>query len=145
MVLKIPGAQKRMLWEFENGIFQFFASFWVTKLKSFSEKVTQSLQNCLNQNFVVGSFLENSIEATLTSNANVLCVWKEHFSVFCEVLSDEVETVFWKSETKPSKLFKSKFGLRKLFRKSIWNYLEFKNECSERLKRAYFSFFEIFE
>ena len=134
-----------MLWAFEKSIFQFFASFWVTKLKPFSGKVRQSVQNYLNQNLVIGSFLENGFEATLSSKTNVLSVWKEHFSVFCKFLSDEVETIFWESEAKCSKLFRSKFGHRKLLRKWFWSYLELKNECSERLKRAFFSFLQIFE
>ena len=65
------------------------------------------------------------------------CVWKEHFSVFCKFLSDDVETVFWESEAKRSKLFKLKFCHRKLFRKWFWSSLELKNECSERLKRTF--------
>ena len=80
-------------------------------------------------------------------------------------MSDEVETVFCESEAKRSKLFKSKFGLRKLllfkskfgnrklllfkskfhhknlFRKSFWSNLELKSECCQRLKSAFFSFF----
>ena len=54
-----------MLWAFENAIFQFFANFWVTKLKAFSGKVKQNVQNCLNQKLVLGSILENGFEATL--------------------------------------------------------------------------------
>ena len=134
-----------MFWESEKGIFQFFANFWVTKLKLFSGKLTQSFQNYLNQNLVIGSFLENGCEATLSSKMNVLSVWKGHFSVFCRFLSDEVEAVFWDSERKRSKLFKSKFGHRKLLRKWFWSYLQPENECSERLKRAFFSFLQIFE
>ena len=42
-VLKLHWAQKQMFWEFENGIFQFFADFWVTKLKPFSGKVRQNV------------------------------------------------------------------------------------------------------
>ena len=48
------------------------------------------------------------------------------------------------SEAKPSKPFKSKFGNRKLLRKSFWNYLELKKECSDRLKSAFFQFFSDF-
>ena len=129
-----------MFWAFEKGIFQFFANFWVTKLKPFSGKVRQSIQNYWNQNLIIGSFLENGFEATLSSKTNVVSVWKEHFSVFCKFLSDEVETIFWESEAKRSELFKSKFGHRKLLRKWFWSYLELKNQCCERLKRAYFVF-----
>ena len=134
-----------MFWAFEKSVFQFFANFWATKLKLFSGKVRQSVQNYLNQNLVIGSFLENGFEATLSSTMIVVSVWKGHFSVFCKFLSHEVETAFRESEAKRSKLFKSKFGYRKLLRKWFWSYIELKNECSERLKRAFFSFLQIFE
>ena len=88
MVSKLPWAQKGMLWAFEKSIFQFFASFWMTKLKPFSGKVRQSVQDCLNQNLVIGSLLEKGFEATLSSKTNVVSVWKEHFSVFCKFLSN---------------------------------------------------------
>ena len=88
--------QKKMFWAFEKNIFQYFENVWVTKLKPFSAKVRQSLQNYLNQNLGVGSFLENGFEATLISKANVLSVWKNHISAFCKFLSEEVETAFWK-------------------------------------------------
>ena len=71
--------------------------------------------------------------------------WKGHFSGFCKFLSDEVETIFWEREAKRSKLFKSRFDYRKLLKKWYWSYLELKNECSDRLKRTFFSFLQIFE
>ena len=203
MVLKLPGAWKRMFWAFEESIFQFFANFWVTKLKPFSGKVRQRIQNYLNQNLVIRTFLENGFEATLSSKTSIPSVWKEHFSVFCrflsheveivsgtvrqsvenylnqnlvigsflengfedtgssktnvlsvwkghssvlrKFLSDEVEAAFWESETKRSKLFKSKFGHRKLLRIWFWRCRELKNECSESLKRVFSSFLQIFE
>ena len=52
---------------------------------------------------------------------------------------------FWLAKLKHQKLFKSKFGHRKLLRKWFWSYLELKSECSERLKRAFFSFLQSFE
>ena len=137
--------KNEMFWAFEKSIFQFFPNFWVAKVKPFSGKVWQSIQNYLNQNLVIGSFLENGFEATLSSKTNVVSVWKEHFSVFCKFLSDEVETIFWESEAKLLKLFKSKFGHRKLLRKWFRSYLELKNECCEHLKRAFFSFLQVFE
>ena len=73
---------KTMFWVFENVIFQFFPKLWGTKLKPFSEKVKQSVQNYLNQNLVIGSFLENGFKATLSSKRSVVSVWKGHFSVF---------------------------------------------------------------
>ena len=45
-------------------------------------------------------------------------IWKwDIFSVFCDFLSDDVETIFWKKEAKYLKLLKSKFSHRKHFRK----------------------------
>ena len=75
-------------------------------MKSFAEKVTQSVQSYLNLTLVLGSFLENGFEAILSSKANVLSVWKEHFLDFCKFLSEGVETIFWESEAKRSTLFK---------------------------------------
>ena len=80
-------------------------------------KVSQSIQDYSNQNLNIASFLENSFEAASSSKLNVLSVLKEHFSVFCKFLSDEVETIFWESEAKCSKRFTSKFGQRKLLMK----------------------------
>ena len=134
-----------MFWAFEKCITQFFPNFWVKNLKPFSGKVRQIVQNYLDQNLVIGSFLENGFEATLSSKTNVLSVWKEHFSVFCKFLSDEVETIFWESEAEYWNLLKSEFGHIKLLRKCLWSYIELENECSEGLKRAFFSFLQIFE
>ena len=111
-----PWAQKRLFLAFGKSAFQFLANFWVTKLKSFAGKVTQSVQSYLNLNLVLGSFLENGFEAILSSKTSFLLVWKGHFSVFCKFLSDEVETIFWESEAKRSRLFKSRFGR--------WSFLE---------------------
>ena len=90
----------------------------------------------------MGSFLENGFEAVLSSITNVLSIWKGHFSIFHKFLSDKIKTVFWESEAKHSKPFKSKLYHRKLVRKWFWSYLEPQNECSERLKREFFSFFK---
>ena len=145
MVFEQRWAQKRIFWAFEKSIFQSFPSSWVKKLKPFSSKVRQSVQTYLNQNLLIGSFLENGFGATLSSKTNILGVWKGHFSVFCKFLSYEVETIFRESEAKHLRLFKSKFGHKKLIRKWFWSYLELKNECCERLKRAFFKFWQIFE
>ena len=93
-------------------------------------KVGQTINNCLNQNSVIKSFLENGFEVTLSSKTNVLRIWKRHFSVLCKFFSDKVENVTWESEGKRSKLFKSTFGHRKFLGKWFWSYLELKNECS---------------
>ena len=143
--MKLPWSEKRMFWAFEKGIFQFFANFWVTKLKPFSGKFRQSVQNDLYQNLVIGNFLEKDFGTTLRSKTSVVSVWKEHFSVICKLLSDEVEISCWESEAKHSKPFKSKFGHRKVLTKWFWSYVELKNECCDRLKRAFSSFLEIFK
>ena len=103
-----------MFWALEKCIFQFFANFWVMKLKPFAEKVGQSVKIYRNQNLVIRTFLENGFEATLSLKTSLLSIWKKHFLVFCKFLSDEVETIFTESEAKLSKLFKLKFGNRKL-------------------------------
>ena len=143
MYLTLPWPQKQMLWAFGKGILQFFASFCVTKLKSLSRKVEQSVQSYLNQGFVIERFLENGFEATLRSKMNVVSISKGRFSFFCKFLSDEVETISWKSEPKRSKLFKSKFGHRKLLRKWVWSYLELKSEFLEPWVRAFYSFLQV--
>ena len=88
MVLEQPWGQKRMFSAFKKSIFQFLASFWVTKFKLFSGKLRQSVKNYLNQNLGKTPFSENGFGATN---------------------------------------------------------LELKNEPSECLKRAFFSFLQIFE
>ena len=117
MGLKLPWAQKRVFGTLGKGILQFFAGFYMTKLKPLLGKVKQSIQNYLNQNLVIESFLENGFEATLSSKTNVVSVSKGCFLNLCKFLSHEVETISWKSEPKRLKLFKSKFGHRKLLRK----------------------------
>ena len=67
--------------------------------------------------------------------------WKGHFSIFCKFLNDAVETVFWESETEPSRPNKFKDGHSKLFRKWFWSNLEVKNEYSEHLEREIFRVF----
>ena len=126
-------------------IFQLLASFWVTKLKLFAGTVRQSVPDYLNQTLVIASFLENSFGATVSSKTNVLSIWKGYFSDFCKFLSDKFETIFWKSEANRSKLFKSKFGHRNLLRKWFWRNLELKNEYSERMKKRFASFLQIFQ
>ena len=134
-----------MFWTFENGSVKFFANFWVMKLKSFSGKLRQNAQIYLIQNLGTITFLENGFGGILSSKTNVLNVWKGHFSVFCWFFSDEVEIILWEREAKRSKLFKSKFGHRKLIRKLFWSYLELKNKCSECLKRVFFSFLQVYD
>ena len=67
------------------------------------------------------------------------------FSVICKFLSDEVGTIFWESEAKCLRLFKSKFERSKVLRKWFWSCLQLKNVCCEGFKRALFCFLRIFE
>ena len=145
MPVKLPWAGKRMFWRFEKSIFQFFANLWVTKLKPFSGKGGESVKIYLNQNLFIRTFFENGFGGTLRSKTNVLSVWKNHISVFGNFLSDEVETICKESEANLSKLFKSKFGHRKLLRKSFWSYLYLKKERPERLKKRFSIFLQIIE
>ena len=89
----------------------------MTKVKPFPGKVRQSIENSLNENLLIESFLENVFDATLISKTNVVSLWKGHFTVFCKFLHDEVEITFKKSEAKCPKLFKSRFRHRKVLRK----------------------------
>ena len=129
-----------MLWVFEKDSFQIFPKCWVTKLQPFAGKVSQSVQNYWNQSLIIGKFLENGFEAISSSKRNVVSIWKGQFSVVSKVFSDKVESSFWASELKRSKLFKSKFGHRKLRRNRFWSYFELKNKCSKHLKKSFFSF-----
>ena len=57
--------------------------------------------------------------------------FKEFFLLSCKYLSDEVQYIFWESEAKDSRLFKSKFGHWKLLRKWFWSYDELKGRSLE--------------
>ena len=114
MVLRLPWGQKRMFWSFRNGIFHFLPSFKWQNWNHFLGKRDKALKTWT---------FENDI-----------------FQFFFKFLNDEVETIYWTSEAKRSKLFKSKFGHRKFFRNLFWSYLKVKNECSQRLEMTFFTF-----
>ena len=63
-----------LFWTFENAIFQTFANFSAAKLKLYSGKMRQSLQNFFSQNLVGRTFSGNGFQATLSSKTNVLSV-----------------------------------------------------------------------
>ena len=126
-------------------IYIFFAHFLVNKLKMFLRKAGQSTQNCVNPKSDIVYILENGFETTLRSKADVLLnLWKRQISVFCTFLSHEVETAYCESKAKRSKVFESIFDHSKHFRKWFRSN-QVKPECSEPLKRAFFSFLHIFE
>ena len=59
-----------------KGEFLVFYNFWVTKLKPCFGKVRQIIKNSLNQNLVIGNFLKNDFEASLSSKTNSVGIWK---------------------------------------------------------------------
>ena len=132
MVSKLPRAQKRMFWRFEKGIFQFFANFWVTKLKLFSVKVRQSLQDHLNSKLVIGSYLENGFEATLWSESNVLSVCKGKFLVFCNFWVTKLKSFSGKVRQNIKNCLNQNLVIGSFIR--FWSKLEIKMECSEHLE-----------
>ena len=54
MVLKLPWYQKWISWAFKNDIFHFFENFWGTRLKQFSGKAKQGIQNGLTRKLIIG-------------------------------------------------------------------------------------------
>ena len=141
MVLKLSWVHILSVWK---GHFSVFSRFLSNKIKTIFWGSEAKRSKLFKSKLVIGNFLGNGFEAILRSKTNVLSVWKRHFSVFWKFLINEVKTIFWESEGKRSKLFKSKFGHRKLLRKWFRSYLEPKNKYSERLKRAFFSFLQVF-
>ena len=93
-------------------------------------KVRQSIKNCLNQNLLIGTFLENGFKASLSSKTNIVGVWKLHFFSFLQDFDWWSWNHFLGKSGKCSKLFKSKLGHRKLRTEWFWRYLKLKNECS---------------
>ena len=77
---------------------------------------------------------------------NECCVCLETaFFSFLQICKWQSWNHFLGKWAKHSKLFKSKFGHKKLHRMWIWSYLELKDECSKPLKRASLSYFQSFE
>ena len=89
----------------------------MAKLKPFSEIVRQNVQNYLNQNLVIRRFLENGFESIVTSKTNVFSVKEQTLFSFLQILSDEVEGVFWESKTMLRKVFAQSLLCLDLFRK----------------------------
>ena len=107
-----------------KGHFSFSWKFLSDEVETFSSEKQEKRSKLFKSRFGHNNFLENIFEATLTLKTNVLSAWKKRFWIFCRFLSDKVETVFWESEARHSKLFKSKFGQKKLLRKWFWRNLE---------------------
>ena len=110
-------------WHFSN----FLQIFKWRSSNHFLGKWGKALKTIYNQNLVIGSFLENGFEGTLSSKTNVLRVWKGHFSVFLQIFE-------WQSWNR----FKGKWD--NVFLKLPWT----KKRMSEGLKMAFFQFLQIF-
>ena len=61
---EVPSTKNRIFWVFQKSIIHLFGNFWMMKLKPFSGKVKENVQHYLNQNLVIGSFLENGFWGT---------------------------------------------------------------------------------
>ena len=112
LVLKLLWSQKQIFQTFENGFFFLFffvfcfSHLSVNKLKMFSGKARQSIQNCVNPKSDIENVLENGFKTTLRSKVDVLLnLWKRKFSVFRTFLSQEVETAYCERKAKRSKVF----------------------------------------
>ena len=141
MILKLLSARKRMFSGFEKTIFQFFANFWVTKVE------TIFWENEANRSKLFQSKFDHRklLRKWFWSCINVKNECSERFLLLWKFLSGEIETIFCESQARRSKLVKSKFGYSNLLRKWFWSYLQLKNECSQRMKRTFFNFLQIFE
>ena len=125
-----------MLRPFEKSMFPFFCKFLSDKTETVFWENEAKRSKVFKSKFGHRKLLRKYFQGTLSSKTNVLSISKGHFLVFCRLLSDELET-------KRLKVFKSRFGHMMLLRNWLWSYLELKNECSERFKMAFFSFFEV--
>ena len=134
MVLKLPEGEKQLLWAFKCNIFHFFVNFRGMKLKPFSWKENQSLQNRFILKFARGSILEIGFEVSLKTKKNVLSVWIWSFLFW---------KCFWGKQGKVQNCVNPKLDIENIF--CFWNYLKVKSRCSEPLKVAIFSFLQIFE
>ena len=70
------------VWKAHCSVFWRFLS---DKFGTILWEVRENVQDYLNPIFVIGSLLENGFEATLSSKADALSVWKEHFYVFLKI------------------------------------------------------------
>ena len=104
-------------------------------------KICKKSKNCYFwtlQIFVFYLKVASKSLSVLTQKTNVMNLWKWHFSLFCKFLSNEVETLFWNSEVKPSKLFKSNIGHRKNFRNGLETTLRWKTNVLRVQKWLFF-------
>ena len=132
------------LWKWHFSVFYKFvrdeieSAFWeneVNRSKLFKAKVGH--RKNLRKWF--WSYLE-------VKKMNVLSIlWTFEDELLKRKTFDEIESVFWQNNAKRLKLFKSKLGHRKNFRKWFWSHFEVKDKCSEPLEMGFFTFLQIFE
>ena len=142
MVLKLPWAQKQILWAFELVVFQFFGNFCSEEVETIFWESEAKRSKRFKSKIGYRKFLGKSFGSYLQLKNECFERWKRSFFKF---LSSEVETISRESEPNRSKLFESKFGQRNLLVKWFWRYLDLKNGCCNRLKMYFFSFLHIFE
>ena len=70
----------------------------MTKLNPFSGKKRLSMENYVNKRSDIASILGKGFDVTLSSKINVVNLRNWHFAIFCNFLSEEVETIFWKKK-----------------------------------------------
>ena len=145
MVWKLPWAQEQMFWAFGKTIFQFFAKFWVAKLKPFSGKARQSAKIYLNQNLGIRTLLENNFWTNVELKNECCEPLKRAFFSFLQLFERRSWNHFLGKWSNVLKSIQIKFGHQNLLRKWFWSNLEHKDECCNVLKRVFFSFLQIFE
>ena len=122
-------------------LFEYFVLLFRKTVSTLSLKNLQKKQKLLflnRQIFVFYLKVASKSLSVLTQKTNVMNLWKWHFSLFCKFLSNEVETLFWNSEVKPSKLFKSNIGHRKNFRNGLETTLRWKTNVLRVQKWLFF-------
>ena len=101
-------------------IFWGFFTFFSEQKENVLRKARQGIQNWVNPKSVIENVLENCLKTTLRSKVDLLLnLWNKKLSVSCTSLSQEVETAYCESKAKRSKVFKSKVGYGKHFRKKF--------------------------
>ena len=137
------GAKTKVVSIWKQG-FSVFCKFLSDEVETILGKDTQSVQNYLNQNMGIRTFLENGFRATLSSNSIVGGVWKKFLQLFVS---------FWVTKFK---LFSGKLRQRVQDYLNqclvIWSFLQnaFGATLSSKTnvliarKKALFSFLQIF-
>ena len=121
-----------------------FLQFSSDEVETIFWESEENIKSCLNQNLIIRTLLENFLKLKTSLRQSFLkpILWAFENRIFFSFL----QIFDWRScnhfQGHWGKLLKPRFSLRKPFRKWFWGYLGLKNECFERLKRAFFSFFK---